>query len=323
MKLLLIIVLSAAALYAGAWVVASRGLNHGLQTGIAAAEARGWQIDTASLTTGGFPSRFDVHATDLTVASPDGSIVWQAPWLETAALSYRPNKVIAVLPPQQTLQVGRQTMTLKAEGLRASFSVAASRLLDFDRLTAEAQSLSLASDTGWSVAGGATVLGLRPHGPAANTYEGYLKIADLRPGLSLPSAPAAPAQVTADATVTLDRPLDRMALLPERPAITALTLDTMTVDWGGLTLSASGDLAVDPAGVPTGTITVVATGWRDRIGLLAEAGLVPAGLLQTLTSMAGMMAGADGALTLPLTLANGNMALGPVPLGPAPRIALP
>ena len=323
MKLLLIIVLGVAAIYAGVWVVASRGLNHGLQTGIAAAEAQGWQIDTGSLTTGGFPSRFDVHATDLTVTAPDGNLIWQAPWLETAALSYQPNRVIAVFPPHQTLQVGGQTLTLAADGLRASLSVAANRLLDFTTLTAEAQSLNLSSDLGWFATAGAVVLGLRPHGPAANTYEAYLKIADVQPGLALPSAPTAPAQVTADATVTLDRPLDRLALLPVRPGITALTLDTLTVDWGGLLLSASGDLAVDPAGVPTGTINVVATGWRDRIGLLAEAGLIPAGMLQTLTSMAGMLSGADGALTLPLTLANGNMALGPIPLGPAPRIVLP
>ena len=323
MKLLLIIVLSVAAIYAGVWVVASRGLNHGLQAGIAAAEAQGWQIDTGSLTTGGFPSRFDVHATDLTVKAPDGNLIWQAPWLETAALSYRPNKVIAVFPPQQTLQVGAQTLTLASDGLRASLSVAATRLLAFSTMTAEAQSLSLASDLGWSVTGGASVLGLRAHGPAANTFEAYLKMADVQPSLALPSAPTAPAQVTADATFTLDRPLDRLALLPTRPGIAALMLDALTVDWGGLVLSASGDLSVDPAGIPTGTITVVAMGWRDGIGLLAEAGLVPAGMLQTLTSMAGMLAGADGALTLPLTFANGNMALGPVPLGPAPRIALP
>lgn len=322
MKLLLTIVLALAALYAGYWVVASRGLDRGLQAGIAAAEAQGWQIETGSLGTGGFPSRFDVTARDLTVTSPDGGLVWQAPWVETATLSYRPNRVIAVFPPAQTLQVGRQTLAIGSDGLRASFAVAPNTRLSFDALTAEAQSLSLLSPAGDGVTAGKSLLALRSLAPQPNTYEGFLSLDDLVPTVDVAGLPAGPARLTADATVVLDRPLDRDAILPARPLVTALTLNSLDLTWGDLRLTGIGTLDVDASGVPDGQITLKAKGWEAVVDLLAATGVVAASQVGTIRTMAGLLV-ADGTLNLPLTFANGGMALGPIPLGPAPVIRLP
>ncbi len=322
MKLLLTIVLLVAAIYAGFWLVASQGLDRGLRAGIAAAEGQGWQIDTSDLSTGGFPSRFDVTATDLAVTSPDEGLVWRAPWVQSAALSYRPNKVIVALPPEQTVRIGRQDLDVVSTGFRASFSVAADRSLSFDALTAEAENFSVTSSYGWSIGGRKTLFALRPLGPAANTYEAYVDFSDMQSNLTLPSAPSTPAQMTVDATMVLDRPLDRFALLPTRPQITNITLNDLSLNWGTLQLTATGALQVDATGTPTGQMTLIAKGWEDLIGLLSEAGLVQPNILPTFKSMASLMSNGT-TLTMPLTFANGGMALGPIPLGPAPRIALP
>ncbi len=323
MKLLLIIVLTVAALYAAYWVVVSRNLDRGLRTGIAAAEAQGWTITTSDLSTQGFPSRFDIAAADLVVTAPGGALTWTAPWLRTAALSYQPNRVIVTLPPRQQIQLQRQQLTLDSTGLRASLGVAANRTLALSALTAEAQSLSIGSDLGWTMASGAALFALRPQAAVDATYDVYLGLADLRPGLDLPSAPAGPAQLTVDAVVTLDRPLDRTGMGAARPAITAVALSDVTMTWGDLALTGRGTLTVDQTGTPTGQVSLTVTGWQDAIGLLAEAGIIQPGVMPTLTQMAGMMARADGTLPLPITFRNGNMALGPLPLGPAPRLRLP
>ena len=322
MKLLLIVVLALAALYAGYWVVASRGLDRGLRSGIAAAEAQGWQIDSASLTTGGFPSRFDVTARDLTVTSPSGGLVWQTPWVETAALSYRPNKVIAVFAPTQSLRIGRQTVAVDSDGLRASAAVAPNTALSFTNLTAEAQRLSLGFDGGATVTTGKALLALRALAPQDNTYEVFLSLDEIRPAAPLPGLPDGAARLTTDATAVLDRPLDRTTILPSRPAVTGLTLNSLDLTWGDLRLTGSGAVDVDAAGLPDGEITVKAEGWDRLIDLLATTGVIAPQAVQGVRSMAGMMV-RDGALTLPLTFANGRMAMGPIPLGPAPVIRLP
>ena len=322
MKLLLTIVLAVAALYAGYWVVASRGLDRGLQAGIAAAEAQGWQIETGSLATGGFPSRFDVTARDLTVTSPDGGLVWQAPWVETAALSYQPNRIIAVFPPDQTLTISGQRVAVGSDGLRASAAVAAGTDLAFRTLTVEAQGLSLTSPAGAGLSAGHSLLALRALEPQANTYEAYVDLDDVVPATGLAGLPSGPARLSAGATVTLDRPLDRRAILPTRPLVTTVTLDSLDLTWGELRLTGRGTLDVDAQGVPTGQLDLTARGWDAVVDLLAATGVIAPQSVQTIRTVAGLMA-SDGALTLPLTFAAGGMALGPIPLGAAPLIRLP
>lgn len=322
MKLLLTIVLALSALYAGYWVVASRGLDRGLHAGIAAAAAQGWQIESDSLTTGGFPSRFDVTARNLSVTSPEGDLTWQTPWIETAALSYRPTKVIAVFAPDQTVQIGNQTFAIGSDGLRASVAVTANTSLSLDALTSEAQSLSFLSPGGIGITAGNSLLALRALPPLDNTYEAFISLDDLIAANRVKGWPAGSARLSADATVVLDRPLDRNAILPDRPLITGLTLNSLDLTWGDLRLTGSGTLAMDATGLPSGQLDMKAKGWDTIIDLLAAAGVIAPQSVQTIRTMGSLMV-MDGALSLPLTFANGRMALGPIPLGAAPVIRLP
>jgi hypothetical protein len=322
MKLLLIIVMTLSAIYASVWFVAARGLDRGLQAGLDAAEQQGWQIETDSLKSGGFPSRFDVTARDLTVTSPGGGLIWHANWVQTAALSYRPNKVIATLPPHQSVQLGSQTLAITSDSLRANINVAANTALSFDSMTAEGQSLAIQSDYGWSLQSDSALLALRTLAPRANTYEAYLNLSGVTPRPVLSMYPDGLAQLVADATLTLDRPLDRQAFLPTRPLITSATLNSIEATWGDVRLTGSGSVTVDTAGLPTGRIDLKAQGWMTVVDLLAELGVIAPGSVMTVKAVVGLMA-VDGAVSLPLTFADGAIALGQVPLGPAPVLRLP
>ncbi|WP_394153510.1 DUF2125 domain-containing protein [Loktanella salsilacus] len=322
MKQLLFIVLALSAIYAGVWFIAARGLDRGLQAGLDAATTQGWAIETESLKTGGFPSRFDVTARNLSVTSPDGGLTWQTPWVQTAALSYRPNKVIATFAPQHTLKIGHQSLAVTSDSLRANVDVAANTVLSFDSMTAEGQHLTLTSDTGWSVQTARTLVALRKLAPQANTYETYINLTDAAIQPALQIYPTGSAQVVMDATLTLDRPIDRMAFMPARPLITNAMLNSIEATWGDIRLTGSGSVTVDTAGRPTGRIDLKAQGWLTAVDLLANLGVIAPGSVQTIKTFVGMLA-TDGTVTLPLTFANGAMALGPVPLGPAPILRLP
>ncbi|MCB5200339.1 DUF2125 domain-containing protein [Loktanella sp. TSTF-M6] len=319
MKALLVVVLALSALYSGYWFIATQGLNSGLDSAMSAAETRGWDIDAETLDKSGFPSRFDVTATNVAVRSPSDFVEWRAPVVQTAALSYRPNSVIATLPPEQTLRLGQQVLAIGSENLRANVKVAASPSLAFEALTAEAATLNIRSDAGWQATTGAALIAMRAAGPAANTYEGYVSLANIMPVLPLAGLPDTAAQMTADITAVLDRPLDRTTPT-QPPLLETLTISEIDLSWGSLRLGGTGEVTVDAGGYPDGRILLQVANWRDMLALANGAGVVPPNLLPALTSGLRMLSGGSDNLQLPLTFAGGDMMLGPLPLGPAPRL---
>jgi hypothetical protein len=320
MRKLTFIVLCVAALYAGYWAMAKRGLDAALDSTITAAEGLGWQIDYADLNTAGFPSRFDMTAQDFQITSPDGSFAYQAPFVQTFALSYRPNQIIAVFPPVQTMRVGPEDAVIATDNMRARVALAANTALDLRSFTAEGAAVKLKGNQ-WQASVETALIGVKPDGPAANTYAAYINLN----GVALPSLlgmNVKDATFVLDGRVTLDRPLDRFAVanwMVAPPAIEQINVTSLDVTFGNQHVSGIGDLVVDTTGMPTGQIDLKMTGWRDILALLVEAGVVDQGRVPLITGIVGMLSGPDGAVNLPLLFQNGQMLLGPVPLGPSPR----
>jgi hypothetical protein len=126
-------------------------------------------------------------------------------------------------------------------------------------------------------------------------------------------------------TVRFDRPWDRTALEESRPQPRHIELSLADVKWGGLRLQAAGAVDVDEAGRADGAVTIKAENWREMLMLARSTGQLPESLANTLESGLGLLAGLGGnrdALDLTLNLAEGYWALGPIPLGPAPRLIL-
>ena len=320
MRALLAVVLTLAALYAGFWVVTVRGLDAGIDRAVEVARDRGWQVEIGERETSGFPSRFDVTAREVDVTSPGGALHWQAPVVQTAALSYRPNRVIATLPPEQRLTLGGDTITVGSEAMRGSLHVAPSTALGLETVTVEAASLDLQSDRGWQVLAGPTLAAVRRDGPEANAYDIYLSAEALRPTVpAIPGFPETEGALTLEAEGVFDRPLDRLALAdPAR--LRTLRLQSLVLDWGRLGLRAAGDLDIDAGGVPDGQIDLEIADWRAVLAFAEETGLLAPGMSTGLSRGLVLFSGGQDSLSLPLTFTDGRMALGPVPLGPAPRL---
>lgn len=325
MRGLTIIVAVLAALWSGYWFAARSAVTQGTAALIDSLRAEGWQVEYASLTTAGFPNRLDTTATGLRLADPAG-LAWAAPFFQVLALSYRPNEVIAVWPPEQVLTIAGQGLTVSSSGLRASARVGMATSLPLDQVTAESGPLSIASDAGWTLTVNRALVAFRQAGPGPADYDAFAEATALTPPAALTALldpqglrPPAVARLRVDAGLTLDRPLDRFAVAaPAR--VDALTLREFQLEWGDVTLSATGALTIGPTGQPEGRITLTARNWRALIGMAEAAGALSPEVVPTWTAMAERLSGGSDLLDLPVTFQNGMMSVGFIPLGPAPRL---
>lgn len=140
-----------------------------------------------------------------------------------------------------------------------------------------------------------------------------------------PELPEALETLTLQMTVEFDRRWDRSALEQRRPQPRRISLPLAEARWGSLRLKASGEVAVDTQGRPEGRIALRAENWRGILEMAERSGLLPPPLRRTAERVLGLLAQSGGNpqhLDITLGLADGQVMLGPLPIGPAPRLIL-
>ena len=326
MRRLTLIVIVLAGIYSAYWFIGASATERAVAAQRDELGAAGWNVDYSDVSTAGYPSRFDTSVTDIRVQSPDRRTAWNAPFLQALSMSYKPNEVILAFPDQQTLSRDGFTLTIKSNGLLASLAVAPTPTLPLATLTAQTGPVTISGPQSALFSMTKGLAALRLSGTEPNQYDAYLDLDDF----TLPddlhhvldptgNFPDSFSQITIDGTVDLDQPLNRNVLTIQ-PRPTQITLNGMTITWGALQLRGKGEVSVDRSGVPTGRITLSAQNWRDMIGLAVNAGLLDQGLANTVQNMGALLAGGSAELSVPITFKNGLMSLGPLPLGPAPRL---
>ena len=326
MRLMLWIIAGLTALYCGYWALASRAIRDEAGAMLVAMRAEG-TADVATVDVGGFPARFDVTLGAPQFASRDGTFRWSAPELRLSAPSYRPQHVIALLPTEQRLLIGRETVAVGSETFSASAVFGLSARAPLDHAQTVGKAVVLSSDAGWRLAADEVRAAIRRGEGEAEQRIGVELLGLALSGLPAEvvtaggALPARGERFHLDATLGLDRPLDRFAVaggLRIRSAeITALALD-----WGPAGLSAKGAVALSDEGVPEGRLDLSLRNWRAVLTLGVALGLVRPETAPTVERAAESLARLGGdaeVLALPLVFAGGRMSLGPVPLGPAPR----
>jgi hypothetical protein len=325
MTRLLILIVAAALAWSGYWAVAAWQLRQAQEDWFAARRAEGWQAAYADLAVRGFPNRLDSTFTDVALADPESGLAWRAPLFQMLRLSYRPNHVIAAWSGPQTLATPERRATVESERMRASLVLRSGAPRALDRATFVAEGVRVVPETGgaWALAG----LNAAAERTAASAARYRLGLS--LDGLAPPGAPERLPQtleaVRLDATVTFDAPWDAAAVAGRRPQPERIEIDTAEARWGDLRLSAQGRLEVDAAGVPEGRIDLRAENWRAILRLAETAAPLPPGLTEALEEALALAAGLSGdpeTLDLPLAVTAGQLRLGPVPLGPAPRLLI-
>lgn len=292
----------------------------------------GWVAEYDAINTRGYPYRFDTTLETVTLADPGTGVVWSAPEFEIVALAYQPNHIIALFPATQTLASPLERLTLQSDDMRASVRFTPGTALALDQSTAELAGVQVTSDNGWQVTLDKGLAAVRRTPASEASYDVYFNATDLRPNDALrlgidPSGriPDTFQNLTIDAAVDFTQPWDRFSVEDARPQPTRIDLRDFDAAWGRLGLRAVGVLDIDAAGIPEGRITVKATNWREIVSLGEATGVIPSSFAPSVTRMLEVLAtmsGPPNTIDTPITFKNGRVSLGPLPLGPAPRIRL-
>ncbi len=332
MRKLLAFICVAALGWAVYWFIGAQGHERALAQWLDDRRAEGWQVEYSDHSVRGFPNRFDTTFTDLSLTDPETGLSWQAPFFQILSLSYKPNHLIAVWPNEQVIATPREKFNVTTDTMRASFKVKPSRTLALDSANIEMAQAVIASSDGWTAGFDALNAAIRNTPDTGSTYDVAASIDQFLPGERvrrlIDQGGTLPDEIETlrfDLQAALAAPLDRIALETNRPDITAITLRELRGLWGRLELRLTGDVTVSDA-LPDGDVAITARNWRDMLALAVDAGAMDADLKPTIELGLGLLARSSGnedALDATISFSGGRSFLGPIPIGPAPRLQLP
>lgn len=323
----LLVVLAVA--WGGWWWLGATAMERGAQAWFAQRAAEGWDARHGGLSVQGFPNRLDLTVDAPRIADPRRDLGWQADFVQLLALSYKPWHVILVLPPRQEVTVAGLSAGVASERMQASVVLRPVPDLPLDRAALAGDGLVLAAPDGRlllridSLRAGSRAAPSRENGNDIAIEATALTLGPALAGALPPGAlPDRIDRLRLEAELDLSAPLDRH-MGRTRPFAQRVDLRDLRLDWGGLHVMGRGELRPDSAGFAEGRITLRVENWRIGLQTLVAAGLVRAELAPTWERALELMAAGSGnpeVLDLALLFQGGRASLGPLPLGPAPRL---
>ena len=281
------------------------------------------QLAHGGLSMAGFPHRFDLSVTRPQLFDISG-YGWSAPSMRMEAASYWPQDVTLRLPGTQQLHLPDDTVTVTSARLDGGARLRPLNRLGLDALRLDAEQLHLESRRGWTAGIGAGTVRMRRADGSGRHHDLTAEAQDIIVPAAL-AGRAVPARIdhaALDARLEFARPLD-MDAADGVPPVVGLELHEGRLAWGRVELRAAGALDVDAEGLPDGQITLGITHWRDLLDLVEAAELLTGTQLalaeRALQSLEDR-SGSENTVEAPLTLADGMIRLGPVPLAPIPRL---
>ena len=332
MRIIIAIIALAALAWTGWWFFIANAKEAALNAWLAERRAAGWVAEAEAIDVGGFPYRVDTTVRGLELANPNAGWAWSAPEFQFLTLAYQPNHLIAIWPPEQSFATPLGTTQVRSETMRGSVIVEPNLGLALDRATIDLQGVALTGDGDWRIGVAKAILATRQaEGPDAAPFAH--DVAFTAEGLALPEAwvrfdragVLAPVIETAkfDVLATFDRPWDRAAIEGEPALLEAMEIRDMTFTWGKLDLRGKGALVADSRGFAEGRIDLRARNWEQMLEVAEDSGALDGGVASALRAGLGLLArlgGGDDTLDVSLDFSDGRTFLGPVPIGPAPRL---
>jgi hypothetical protein len=181
------------------------------------------------------------------------------------------------------------------------------------------------STLGWTLSADSLRLATKIDPTRTNTHAIGIEVSRLSPDPALaalmPTLPPVIDRIRLDSFASFSAPIDRYSG-ETQPRLTAFSIKEAVFNWGTLQASAKGDLKV-VANMPEGRIDLSVRGWRDLVAFAVNMGAIKPEIAPTVVNLMTAYAKASGdpdMLEIPLVFAGGRMSLGPLPLGPAPRL---
>ena len=137
--------------------------------------------------------------------------------------------------------------------------------------------------------------------------------------------PAEIGPIALDSTLVFDRPWDRPALEGDNPVLERVAIRDISLTWGKLDLRGRGTLDVDAEGFAEGRLDLRARNWEDMIERRRGGGRARPDArrrdARPASALIARLSGDRDALEVPLDFEDGRTRLGPILIGPAPRLA--
>lgn len=336
LRLLVTLGLLGALAWTGWWYALAYGQAEALRRWFDARARAGWQAETASIDIAGFPGEVRRTLRDIRLADPRAGWSWVVPSLTLSGPPWDPTSAAVALPPAMTVSVLGERVEIAADRLGGALRLWPEPALGLDRLSLRGAGLALVGRSGWTAAfaelGGELVE--RPPGTAPDhSYDLRLEGS----GVRLPAPVLAMLDPTGvlsetldslryDATMTLDRAIDRHLVEEGRAALRAATIREAALVWGEMRLTAQGRIAADAAGYAAGALDLRLRNWRAMLAVAERSGAIggtTADAIERALSLIGLFGQRDEDLEVGLTLEDGRLWIGPVAIGDAPQIAPP
>lgn len=285
---------------------------------------RGYEVNYGGPEIGGFPLALTARLETPGIASPRGWR-WDGPTVFGHAVLWNPFAVLLDFPGRHRINGLAPTETAEIAVARASAVVLMQVDGQIGEATINAEGLSIEHPEA-ALGAARARLSLGPVAPATDGRPRRLLLAGEFADATLPedrNPPFGPAieHLAFEADLTGDIPggAPRELLEGWRDAGGRLELRRLEVTWGTLALEAAGTLGLDDELRPEGSLTARLRDIGRTVDSLADAGLIKAKQARTakvlLLTLAGRPA-QDGStvVTLPVTLRDGLLYLGPAPL---------
>lgn len=324
LKILILLAL----VWSGWWYVATSSTRNSVTAWLEGRRASGWLAE-AAVTSAGFPLRTTTVIDGLSLLDPATQRGVQVPQLDLSAPIYWPGHATIRLPAGPViLTTPEGTLTLGTGGARAGVRLRPGTALQLEALSGESRNVTLDFGEAQLLEVG-SVQAEVTQGRMPETYAVNVVLTGLSLGAAvLEQSPLPPpwpdtfAPVVADMTVTFDSPWDRRALRDTRPQPRQIQITEIAASYADTGVTISGNLDVDTAGIPAGNLRLRMRNWQGMFDMAVATTIIPPEWAPTVEQVLGSMSDTDGTLDLTVTLAAGQMRVGFLPLGPAPRLVI-
>lgn len=328
MRIVLWIVGGVALVWSAYWLWTAQARSSDISDWLADRREDGWQAEVAEIAVTGYPLRFDTVLRDIALADPETGLAWQAPRFDVSQVLWQPTSFTATWPGTSVIRTPTDSLTVANDALVAE-------VITRPLPSAPLVSADLRADTMTFEASNGDTTSLADFSARIDHVEGTTyDMQVLAQGLVLSAPllrdlgrelPQSLERAQIDLQASFDRRWDLGALEEARPQPTRLDLRLFEAAWGPMALRLTAEMDIDAKGIPEGTLAVQAQNWRDMLEIAVRTGTLPSGLGQSIGDALGLLAGFSGnpqSLDIELRFIDGRTYLGPLAIGPAPRIRL-
>lgn len=322
-----------ALLWSGWWFFAAVAIQNGLDRWLNDRRAEGWQADVSDLSVIGYPLRLEANLEQPVLADPQTGLAFEATTLAVQAPAYAPGTVTVTFPQDEILLAtpfGRRSVL--AETAEARLTLSAGTAAEVAHMSLTSGPWMISAPLGILMSADGLKVEMDQDPEQGNRYHYAIESPAFQPGDLARNAARLPGDwpkafdsLVLDMTVDFDRPFDRRTIEDQRPQPRRIDLRIAEAVWGDLSLRFSANLDVAPDGTPDGELSIQARNWRTLLEVAQNTGTLPESLRPQLENILDALARGGGnvdALDVTLTLRDGTVFLGFIPIGAAPPILI-